>query len=212
MCADVTQIREVLDTFSKCKIEYLHVDVMDGVFVPNLMLSDTTMRQIRKLTDIPFDYHLMITSPEDKISWFDLKEGDVMTIHYESTPHVQRALAKIKASGAKAGLALNPATPLCNIEYLLDDIDLLLIMTVNPGFAGQKIVSATLEKIKEAREYLDRKGYENVMLEVDGCVSYENAKIMREKGADLFVAGTSSIFRQDRTLKEAIDGLRKVIE
>lgn len=211
MCADITDIRSVLETFKKCGVEYLHIDVMDGVFVPNLMLSDGVMRQIRKFTDIPFDYHLMITDPETKIDWFDLKQSDIVSVHFESTPHIHRAVKKIKDCGAKAGVALNPATPIENIKYLLADLDMILVMTVDPGFAGQSIVGQTLRKIREAREYLDGSGYGNIMLEVDGCVSYENAKIMRKNGADVFVAGTSSVFGSGK-LEDGLARLRGIIE
>lgn len=135
-----------------------------------------------------------------------------MSVHYESTPHVQRAIGKIKDKGVKAGLALNPATPLNVLDYLACDIYFLLLMTVNPGFAGQKVVSQTLEKIRDARNYLDGNGNANVMIEVDGCVSYPNAKIMRENGADIFVGGTSSIFAPSTDLEQGLEALRAVIK
>ena len=212
MCADFTNIKEVLDEFKEEGIEYLHIDIMDGVFVPNFMLSESVVKQFRKITDIPFDYHLMIDKPEAKIDWFDLKENDLMAIHYEATPHVQGALQKIKSKGAKAGIALNPSTPIESIKYLLPDLDFVVIMTVNPGFAGQKLIPQTLEKIKDMREYLDNTGYQNVMIEVDGNVSFENAVKMKKMGADIFVAGTSSVFKKDLSLKEGIAQLRNAIK
>lgn len=211
MCADFTNIKEVLNEFSKAGIEYLHIDVMDGVFVPNYMLSESVVKQFRKLTNIPFDYHLMIDKPESKIDWFDLQENDLMAIHYESTSHAQGILQKIKAKKAKAGIALNPSTPIESIKYLLEDLDFVVIMTVNPGFAGQKLILQTLKKIKDMRKYLDDNGYQHIMIEVDGNVSFENAVKMRKMGADIFVAGTSSVFKKDLTIKEGIAELRKAI-
>lgn len=211
MCADFTEIKTVLHEFEKGEIEYLHLDVMDGVFVPNLMLSDALLRQFRKITNIPYDYHLMITEPEHKIDWFELRENDMMAIHYEATSHHQSILQKIRSKGAKAGIALNPSTPIENIKYLLPDLDFIVIMTVNPGFAGQKLVPQTLEKISDTRQYLDMNGYPNIMIEVDGNVSFPNAKLMREKGADIFVAGTSSVFKKDLSIEEGIALLREAI-
>ena len=185
MCADFTDLKRTLETFEKNDVEYLHLDIMDGHFVPNITLGESVVKQLRAITSIPFDYHLMVTDPENKIDWFDLREGDLVSVHYESTPHVQRAVAKIKDRGAKAGVALNPATPLNVLDYLVCDVDFILLMTVNPGFAGQKVVKQTLDKIADARTYLDARGYAHVMLEVDGCVSYPNAAVMRANGADI---------------------------
>lgn len=212
MCADFTNIKEVLSEFEKGGIEFLHLDVMDGEFVPNLMLSDSIVKQFRKLTNIPYDFHLMIKNPESKIDWFDLKENDMMAIHYESTAHIQSVLQKIKAKGVKAGVALNPATPIENLKYLLPDLDFVVIMTVNPGFAGQKLIPQTLQKIKDMRDFLDSNGYPNIMIEVDGNVSFENAKKMRAMGADIFVAGTSSLFKKDLSIAEGIANLREAIK
>ncbi len=211
MCADFTDLKRTLETFEKNDVEYLHLDIMDGHFVPNITLGESVVKQLRAITSIPFDYHLMMTDPENKIDWFDLREGDLVSVHYESTPHVQRAVAKIKDRGAKAGVALNPATPLNVLDYLVCDVDFILLMTVNPGFAGQKVVKQTLDKIADARTYLDARGYAHVMLEVDGCVSYPNAAVMRANGADIFVGGTSSIFGASNTLQQGLEKLRAII-
>lgn len=212
MCADFTDLKRTLAIFEKNGVEYLHLDIMDGHFVPNITLGESVVKQLRAITSIPFDYHLMVTDPENKIDWFDLREGDLMSVHYESTPHVQRAVAKIKEHGAKAGVALNPATPLNVLDYLVCDVDFILLMTVNPGFAGQKVVKQTLDKIADARTYLDERGYAHVMLEVDGCVSYPNAAIMRANGADIFVGGTSSIFGAGNTLEQGLEKLRAIVK
>ena len=155
---------------------------------------------------------IMFEKPESKIDWFPLTEGDYVSVHVESTRHLQRVLAQIRAKDAKAMVAINPATPISSIEHVLDDIDGVLIMTVNPGFAGQKLVPATLKKITDLRHYLDEKGYEYIDIEVDGNVSFENAKKMKAAGANIFVAGTSSIFKEEYTLAEGIQKLRQAIE
>ena len=212
MCADIGKIGETLDTFKKEGIELLHIDVMDGEFVPNLQLGTAFVEQIRKMSDIPLDIHLMINRPEDKLDWFGIREGEWVSIHYESTNHVQRALARIKAKGAKTMLALNPATPLCMLDDVLDDLDAVLIMTVNPGFAGQMLVPATLDKIKRLRKMLDECGRSDILIEVDGNVSFENGKKMSEAGANIFVAGSSSVFCKELTLGEGIGRLRNAVK
>lgn len=194
MCADYRTLGETLGIFEKTGIEYLHIDIMDGVFVKNFTLGTDYCRILRKMTSIPLDIHLMITEPEWKIDWFEPRPGEYVSVHAESTNHLSRALEKIKATGAKAMAALNPATPLSALDYILDEIDGVLIMTVNPGFAGQKMIPATLTKISDTRRYLDERGYSHVEIEVDGNVSFENAVKMSRSGADLFVCGSSSVF------------------
>ena len=212
MCADICNLKECLDTFEKAGIEYLHVDVMDGVFVPNLQLGTDYIKKLRKASSIPLDIHLMITQPESKIDWFDIQPGEYVSIHYESTAHVQRTLQKIKDKGGKPMLALNPATPLCVLEDVIDDLDAVLIMTVNPGYAGQALVVQTLKKIERLKKWLVENNYPNIEIEVDGNVSFENAVRMRSAGADLFVAGSSSVFTKEMTMQDAIAKLRNNIK
>ena len=208
MCADITKLRETLDIFEMCNIEYLHIDVMDGCFVPNLQIGVDYIKQLRCHSKIPLDIHLMITEPEYKLDWFDIQEGEYVSVHYESTNHVQRVLAGIKQKGARTMLALNPATPLVALDECMPDIDAVLLMTVNPGYAGQQLVPQSLGKISRLRKWLDDKGYVNIEIEVDGNVSFENAQKMRQSGADIFVAGSSSVFHREMTLEDAIAKLR----
>ena len=212
MCADFLHLEKDVAELEKAGVEYLHFDIMDGVFVPNLMLCNEMMKGLRKATKIPFDVHLMIVHPEQKIKWFDLMPGDLVSVHYESTPHIHRAIQKIKTAGAKPAIALNPATPINCIEYVLPDVDMVLLMTVNPGFAGQQLVKQTLEKIEKTRHFLDKEGYDDVILQVDGNCSFENIPRMRAQGADCFVAGSSSLFAKETTIAAACKKLREVMK
>lgn len=194
MCCDFFRLKEQTEAFERSNIELLHIDIMDGSFVPNFSLGTDFVKQLKKNTKIPLDIHLMVEYPERHLDSFCVGEGDYVSVHYESTKHVQRVLAKIKSSGAKALLALNPATPLEAVREVIDDIDGLLIMCVNPGFAGQKMIPASIDKIKRARVLLDSCGRQDASIEVDGNVSIPNAILMREAGADIFVLGTSAVF------------------
>ena len=211
MCVDFFKLEEAVRAFEENGIEYIHVDIMDGRFVPNYTLGTDFVKKLKERTKIPLDIHLMIEEPESKLDWFEFGEGDYVSVHYESTRHLHKAVSAIKARGAKAMVAINPATPVSALECVLGEIDGVLIMTVNPGFAGQKLVRSTLPKITQLREQLDSLGYTDVEIEVDGNVSFENAKLMTEAGADIFVAGTSSVFKKEFSLSEGIARLREVI-
>ena len=193
-------VRSALDAMVTNGVEMLHADVMDGVFVPNLMLGTESVKYLRKISPVPLDLHLMIERPEDKLSWFDPQPGEQVVVHVESTRHLQRLLTRIRDCGAHPLAALNPATPLCMAEDVLDDVDGVLLMTVNPGFAGQKLIAHSLERIARLRRMLDDAGHSGVVIEVDGNVSFENAARMRAAGADTFVCGSSSIFSTSGTI------------
>ncbi len=212
MCADFFQLGESVKAFEENGIEYIHVDIMDGGFVPNFTLGTDFVKKLKANTSIPLDIHLMINEPESKLDWFEFGEGDYVAIHYESTAHLHKAVLAIKNRGAKAMVAINPATPINVLEAILDDIDAVLVMTVNPGFAGQKLVHSTLKKITSLRNYLDANGYSHIEIEVDGNVSFENAKLMSEAGANIFVAGTSSIFAKGMDMSESTQKLREAID
>lgn len=212
MCVDFLKLEDALRQMEQSGIEYIHVDIMDGSFVPNYTLGTDFVKALKKATTIPLDIHLMIDDPEAKLDWFAFGEGDYVAVHAESTRHLNKAIAAIKARGAKAMVAINPATPLCMLDSVLDEIDGVLVMTVNPGFAGQKLVESTLKKIRALRDRLDQNGYAHIEIEVDGNVSFENAKRMNDAGANIFVAGTSSIFNPAFPLTDGIAKLRDVLK
>lgn len=211
MCADFFQLDTYIKAFEKCNTDMIHVDIMDGSFVPNYTLGTDFIKALKRKTEIPLDIHLMINNPENKLDWFEFNENDYVAIHCESTPHLHKAISAIKNRRAKAMVAVNPATPICALESILDDIDAVLIMTVNPGFAGQKLIKSVLKKITQLRNHLDKNGYEHIEIEVDGNVSFENAALMSKAGSNIFVAGTSSIFTKDLKLEDAINKLRNNI-
>ncbi len=212
MCANFIDIRGDLNALKEAGIEYLHFDIMDGAFVPNYALGPCFLNSLRAHTDITYDIHLMVEKPEDKLRCFDIRSGDYVSVHYEAACHLQRVLASIKEAGAHPGVALNPGTPFYLLEEVLDDMDFVLIMTVNPGFAGQKLIKQAISKISRVKDYLSKKGRPNIKIQVDGNVSFENARIMRGAGADIFVAGTSGMFMKDLSIQEAAAQLRGAIE
>ena len=211
MCADIFSLGETLDVFKKNGVSYLHIDVMDGEFVPNFTLGTDYCRKMKQASSIPLDIHLMINDPEKKLSWFDFGEGDIVSVHFESTKHPYLALQMIRERGAKAFLAINPGTASSVILPMLDVLDGVLVMTVNPGFAGQKLVESTLSKISEIRALAKEYG-KDLLIETDGNVSFENAVRMSRAGADIFVAGTSAVFRRDMSLAEGLMKLQTCVE
>ncbi|HUM82825.1 MAG TPA: ribulose-phosphate 3-epimerase [Lachnospiraceae bacterium] len=212
MCEDLVHLTEDIRIFEEESMDYLHIDVMDGDFTPNLGLGVDYIRGLRGLTDIPLDLHLMIERPEEKYDWFGIRKNDIVTIHFESTVHIERAVEKLGSFGCKVFLAINPGTPVYSCEELLDSVDGISLLCVNPGFAGQPIVKGSFNKMKRLREFLDERGYGGLEVEVDGNISNENAGRMRELGADIFVAGSSSIFKKNgKTLRENIRSLRASI-
>lgn len=212
MCADLVNLKETLHIFEEEQVNYLHIDVMDGAFVPNFGLGVDYIRSLRELTKIPLDIHLMVRDPEYKLQWIGIKEDDIVSIHYESTFQVQRALDWLEPFGCKKFLAINPATPVYAIEEVLDYIDGVNLLMVNPGFAGQKIVESTLKKAAKLQHFLVEHGKQDLIFEADGNITLEHAKQLREIGADMFVAGTSSVFMGNvNEYRDNIIKLRNVI-
>ena len=194
MCSDLVNLKETLKIFEEEGVEHLHIDMMDGTFVPNFGLGVDYIRSLRELTSIPLDLHMMIKDPEYKFQWVGIRETDIVSIHYESTFQVQRALDYLQPFGCKRFLAINPATPVYSLEEVLDYIDGINLLMVNPGFAGQKIVPTTIKKAEKVMQLLKDKHYENVIVEVDGNITIEHAATLSKIGASVFVAGTSCLF------------------
>lgn len=213
MCSDLIDLRETVNIFEKNGVEHLHIDMMDGTFVPNFGLGVDYIRGLRKLTTIPLDLHLMIKDPEYKLQWIGIKETDTVSVHYESSFQVQRVLDWLQPFGCKRFLAINPATPVSSLEEVLDYIDGVNLLMVNPGFAGQKIVPSTMKKAEKVIKLLKDAGREDIIVEVDGNITPENAKKLRAIGASIFVCGTSAIFKGDvKKYEENIKNFRRFIE
>jgi len=196
LSADLGRLREQVEAAVAGGAEWIHVDVMDGRFVPNLTFGAPLIRSLRKITDVPLDVHLMVIEPERYIAEYADAGTNVFTFHPEATVHAHRHLQEIRHRGMQAGLALNPSTPLSAVEEILGNLDLLLIMTVNPGFGGQSYLPASTDKIRRARELLDRRR-SPAALEVDGGITQETIQDAWRAGADTFVAGNAVFGAKD---------------
>jgi ribulose-phosphate 3-epimerase len=208
LSADFAHLADEIARVTEAGADMIHVDVMDGHFVPNFTIGPPIVKAIRKVTRLPLDVHLMMTNPEDFISDFIKAGSNYITVHVETCPHLHRTIQSIKEEGVKAGVTLNPATPLSSLEEILGEVDLLLIMSVNPGFGGQSFIPSVLEKLRRARKMIDERGAK-VELEIDGGVKVENIAAMAQAGADIFVSG-SAIF-QSKDYKDTIQKMRAAI-
>ena len=188
LSADFLRLGEEVRAIADAGADYIHVDVMDGHFVPNISFGAVVMRAIRAVTDKPFDVHLMISPADVYLADFARGGADIITVHAEAGPHLHRSLQAIRALGKKAGVALNPATPVSAIQHVIDDCDLVLVMSVNPGFGGQSFIPESLSKLRQAKALI---GGRNIDLEVDGGVTADNARAIADAGANVLVAGSS---------------------
>jgi ribulose-phosphate 3-epimerase len=210
ICGDHLAFGEDLDLLEKGGIDALHFDVMDGSFVPRLGLYPELLESIRGKTKLPIDAHLMIEHPERYVQMFVKSGADIVVPHAESTRHLDRAIRLIREAGGRAGVALNPGTPIHALEHVLPDIDLVMIMAINPGIVGHKLIPQAIEKIASVRKML--KKYPHVKIEVDGGVSPESAAKMVAAGADILVCGTSSIYKKDTPLNKKVPEFRAHVE
>lgn len=205
LSADFSQLAESVREVENAGCEYLHIDVMDGHFVPNITFGAVVFEKLRKKSNMIFDCHLMIEQPDLYLEDFSRAGADIITVHQEACIHLNRTIHHIKELGCKAGVAINPATPLETLEYVLQDIDMVLIMSVNPGFGGQKFIPQSIDKIKKLKQMIDSKNY-TVDIQVDGGVTVDNIHDIVKAGANILVVG-SAIFGKEN-IQKAVSDLR----
>ena len=207
LAADFSKLGEQIKEVEKAGARYLHIDVMDGTFVPSISFGLPLITSIRKNTGLIFDVHLMVTEPERFVDQFADAGADIITVHYEACTHLNRTLKHIKERGIKAGVALNPATIPDNLRYLYDYIDMILVMSVNPGFGGQEFIPETLDKLKEVRKLVKESG-RAIDIEVDGGITLDNVSEILNAGANVIVSG-SSVFKGN--IAENVAGFLKIM-
>ncbi|MFB0535180.1 MAG: ribulose-phosphate 3-epimerase [Anaerolineae bacterium] len=210
LAADFTRLREQVAEAETAGADYIHIDVMDGHFVPNITVGPLVVRAVRRVTRLPLSVHLMIEAPESYLDAFAEAGADTLTVHVETCPHLHRTVQQIKELGTKAGVSLNPATPLVSLEEMLEYVDLILLMTVNPGFGGQEFIESSLPRIRRLREMLAAKGLE-VELGVDGGINAETAPRVVAAGADVLIAG-EAIFGAREGVAEAMRRIRESLQ
>lgn len=209
LSADFARLGEQVAEAEAAGADYIHVDVMDGHFVPNITVGPLVVEAVRRTTRLPLDVHLMIEAPERYIARFAKAGADILTVHVEACPHLHRVVQQIKGLGVQAGVSLNPATPLGSLEEILGDVDLVLVMTVNPGFGGQEFIAGMLSKIRRLRRRLDERGLK-CELEVDGGINAETAPEVVAAGANVLVAG-QAIFGAEEGVAEAMRRIRESV-
>lgn len=201
LSADFTNLKSDIELLNKMNVKYLHLDVMDGMFVPNISFGPMIIKQLRPLTDMIFDVHLMIEDPDRYIEKFKDSGADILTVHFETCKHLHRTVSHIKSLGMRAGVSLNPATNPDVLDYILEDLDLVLVMSVNPGFGGQSFIKSSLDKIKILRDKIDKRNLE-IILEVDGGIKTTNVKSVIDAGVDLIVSGSDVFVDKENRIKK----------
>ncbi|MDD5822818.1 MAG: ribulose-phosphate 3-epimerase [Firmicutes bacterium] len=197
LAADFARLGEDVKNICDIGVDYLHIDIMDGSFVPNISFGSAVMKSLNEYINAPYDVHLMIDNPDNLLEDFVTENTEFITVHQEACRHLNRTVQHIHSLGVKAGVSINPATPVSALENILEYVDLVLVMSVNPGFGGQKFIPSALEKIAQLKEIREKKGY-NYLIEVDGGAGVGNAEAIREAGCDIIVSGTAVFKAEDR--------------
>jgi ribulose-phosphate 3-epimerase len=210
LSADFAHLADAIESAEAAGADYIHVDVMDGHFVPNITIGPPVVQAVRRVTELPLDVHLMITHPGDYVSAFADAGADGLTVHVEATPHLHRVVQRIRELGIRPGVSLNPATPASAISEIVADVGLVLVMTVNPGFGGQAFIENTLPKIAQVRSMLDQAG-SSAELEVDGGIDPTTAGRVVARGATVLVAG-SAVFAAGMAVEEAVSAIRNAAQ
>lgn len=212
MCGNLLNLGNEIQLLEKAGVDYLHLDVMDSAFVPNITFGVDTINQIKNFTNLPVDIHLLLDKPSRIIRSLNFEIGDYVTVHYECSERIMESIAYIKQKGAFFGLALNPDTTIEEVKKYLPYVDMINLMLIVPGFAGSTMIHGIMEKIQQTRDYLDNLGYKDIVIEVDGSVSTDKAKTIKELGASMFVCGTSSIFKKNSSYEENVLSFREEIK
>ena len=211
MCSDLMNLERDFRELERLGVDYLHVDVTDAHFVPNLTFGVDFIRAMHGVTALPLDIHMMVEEPGPLLDAMDLRSGDLVSLHVEQGERLHGLARVLRARGVRFGVVLNPEVPVASLEPYLDEIEWVTLMLVHPGFAGAKLIDGILDKVAEARRYLDAKGYPDVEISVDGSVSCERAAYMRRLGASIFVGGTAGIYRKGMTLAQSVPQFRQAI-
>ena len=211
MCADLGNLIRDVRKLEKAGIDWLHFDIMDDHFVPNLTMGPLIVKSLRDKTHLPFDVHLQVSNPELFIPVFSKLGCEIITFHVEAVHHLFRTVSLIKKEGRKAGLAINPATPESHLKYILSEIDLIVVMTVDPGFVGQKFIPQVIPKIGNLRKMIQEQGL-RIDIAVDGNINERTIKKTKKAGANVFIGGTSALFRPDRELEEAAREFKRICQ
>lgn len=212
MCADQLNLARDISELEQVGVDYLHLDVMDGNYVPNITLGVDACNAIKRLSRVPVDIHLLVRHPEQLVESFEFGAGDIVSAHFDAIGDARALAAAVRRRGARFGVVLNPADRIEDAFPIVAGADIVSLMMIEPGFAGRAMLDGSLEKILRVRDYLDAHGLATMPIEVDGNVSFDHAPAMRGNGGDVFVAGSSSVFRAGFSIQEGVRGLREALE
>lgn len=213
VCSDPLNLEADIKELIKGRADFIHFDVMDGLFVPRYGLYPEILTSLKKITDIPVDVHMMVSNPEDYIEDFKNAGATYYNFHVEATNHAHRIVKKIDKAGMLPGVALNPATSLSTLDYLIDDKKMVVLMAINPGIVGHKLIPNMIDKIRQLRKFANEKGNKDLLIEIDGGVTFESGRVMIEAGADLLVCGTGTIYRpQEDSISNKIAAFRETFK